>query len=429
MMKNARGNYAVSESVIRKEIAARLREQTGEIEQALYAHLSPLSEEIEREDDDPGYLAGQRAAIAELVECTLTCLERPAGRPEPPVPLGAVMQARRAARKGVSLGTVIRRYVAGEKLLAKFVIDEGKGLPAQELWNVLAAQAPRFDALLETVTSEYAAEVARIERFPQLRLRRYVDALLAGHSFVRTPDLGYDLDAWHLGAVMIGIHPEVAVHPLATAIGRRPLVVPRDEGVVWAWFGGVTELTATEVERAIHVSMPEDVSIAIGEPRKGIDGWRVTHREALAGFQVMLSRPQRVIRGSKVILLAAVLRDDGLAEALRQTYIAPLGEEGDSERVLPETLRAYFSTGGNAVTAAALLGVNRQTVQRRIRRIEERLGRLLSTCQAELEVALSLEQLRREADDRRGEALEERATPSYPIRTDMKQSGSPSAAK
>jgi hypothetical protein len=228
--------------------------------------------------------------------------------------------------------------------------------------------------------------------------------------------------------ILVGIDPEVAVHSLATAIGRRPLVIPRDDGVTWAWLGGATELPAADVERVVHVSVPEDVSVAIGEPRKGIDGWRVTHREALAGLQVMRRRPQRMIRGSKVILLAAVLRDEGLVEALRQTYIVPLSEEGDSERVLYETLRAYFSTGGNAVTSAALLGVNRQTVQRRIRRIEERLGRLLSTCQGELEVALSLEQLDRASEERRRGPLAEGSTSQSLASTDMGQAGSPSAA-
>lgn len=391
-MKRANSNYAVSAPAIRKELVARLRERTGEIERELYAHVSPLCAEIAQEDDDPDYRAGRRAAIAQLVQAALICLERPAARPAPLIPLEAAMQARRAARRGVELGTVLRLYVAGEKLLAKFVMDESGSFPPEELWKILAAQAPRFDALLEAVSSEYTDELGRIERVPQLRLRRYVDGLLAGRSFARAPDLDYDLGAWHLGLVLTGFRPETAVRSLATATGRRALVVPREENIAWAWLGGATELPVSEVERAIEANMPADVSVAIGEPREGTDGWRVTHREAMAGLQVLLRSPQRVIRGSTVILLAAVLRDDGLVEALRQTYITPL-DDGDAEQVLRETLRAYFSTGGNAVTSAALLGVNRQTVQRRLRRIEKRLGRLLPTCQAELEVALRLDQL------------------------------------
>jgi hypothetical protein len=42
--------------------------------------------------------------------------------------------------------------------------------------------------------------------------------------------------------------------------------------------------------------------------------------------------------------------------------------------------------------------VDRHTVQRRLRKIEERLGRLLHTCLAELEVALRLQELGETAD-------------------------------
>jgi len=392
-MNRRRSNYAASESSIRIGLVSRLRERAGEIEDALYALVSSLCAEIVQDGEDPEFLLGCRAAIAGLVQATLTCIEQPADQFAPLIPLEAATQARRAARKGVDPGIVIRRYVAGERLIAKFVMDEGGNFPPQELWKILVGQAAHFDVLLEAVISEYNDELGRIEGFPQQRLRRNVDGLLAGHSFGRAPDLGYDLDAWHLGLVLTGFHPEVAAGSLATAVGRQALVVPRDEGVAWAWLGGGTKLLITDVERVIDARMPADVSVAIGESREGIEGWRVTHREALAGMQVMLRKPQRVIRGSKAILLAAVLRDDGLVEALRQTYIVPLGDDDDSEQVLRKTLRTYFSTGGNAVTSAALLGVNRQTVQRRIRRIEERLGCLLPACQAELEVALRLDQL------------------------------------
>jgi DNA-binding PucR family transcriptional regulator len=78
---------------------------------------------------------------------------------------------------------------------------------------------------------------------------------------------------------------------------------------------------------------------------------------------------------------------------LRETYLVPLDEHGDSGLVLRETLRAYFAAGFNAATAAAALEIDRHTVQRRLRKVEETLGQLLPSCHAELEVALSLEKL------------------------------------
>src|SRR5215218_3753782 len=237
-MNRRRSNYAASESSIRIGLVSRLRERAGEIEDALYALVSSLCAEIVQDGEDPEFLLGCRAAIAGLVQATLTCIEQPADQFAPLIPLEAATQARRAARKGVDPGIVIRRYVAGERLIAKFVMDEGGNFPPQELWKILVGQAAHFDVLLEAVISEYNDELGRIEGFPQQRLRRNVDGLLAGHSFGRAPDLGYDLDAWHLGLVLTGFHPEVAAGSLATAVGRQALVVPRDEGVAWAWLGG-----------------------------------------------------------------------------------------------------------------------------------------------------------------------------------------------
>jgi DNA-binding PucR family transcriptional regulator len=73
--------------------------------------------------------------------------------------------------------------------------------------------------------------------------------------------------------------------------------------------------------------------------------------------------------------------------------MAPLDRHGSSGVVLRETLRAYLASGRNAVTAAAALGIDRHTVQRRLRKVEDTLGRILPTCHAELEVALGLDEL------------------------------------
>jgi DNA-binding PucR family transcriptional regulator len=135
------------------------------------------------------------------------------------------------------------------------------------------------------------------------------------------------------------------------------------------------------------------VSLAVGEPRRGLEGWRLTHHEAKAAQQVMLLRPQPLIQASDVVLLAAVLRDDLLARSLRETYLAPLDEIGDPGGILRGTLRAYFEAGFNAATAAAALQVDRHTVQRRLRKVEEALGRVLQASHAEIEVALLLEEL------------------------------------
>lgn len=375
---------------IRTELVARLRARVSEIEEAIFARVRALSEPAEAEDAE--LLAGLRAAVAEAVDYGLTSIEQ-GEEMLAPVPAAASSQARRGARRGVRLDTILRRYAAGDRLLGEFIMDEADRFPSQALRQVLRAHGPQVDRLMAVVATEYMREVERMRRSPAQRVAERVQKLLAGDGSVEIGDLGYELDAWHLGAIVLGPEGEQAARSLAAGLGCQGLVVPRGEGVVWAWLGSGRPLPPLDPERLWAIGVPREATLAIGEPRKGIAGWRLTHHEAQAAFEVMLRTSQRLTRSSDTILLAAVLRNEALTESLRETYLAPLDENGNSGAVLRETLRAYFAAGFNAATAAAALGVDRHTVQRRLRKVEESLGKRLDTCHAELEVALGLENL------------------------------------
>ena len=97
-------------------------------------------------------------------------------------------------------------------------------------------------------------------------------------------------------------------------------------------------------------------------------------------------------RYADVALLASALKDAALARALVEIYIAPL-EDARGGSVLCETLRAYLAAECHVSSAAAALGVVRRTIDSRLRTIEQRLGRSLHPCPAELKVALELDEL------------------------------------
>jgi DNA-binding PucR family transcriptional regulator len=78
--------------------------------------------------------------------------------------------------------------------------------------------------------------------------------------------------------------------------------------------------------------------------------------------------------------------------SLRQLYLEPLAGERDGGEVLRETLRAYFEAERNVSSAAAALGVTRKTVTNRLCVVEERLGRRLGLCSAEIEAVLRLDE-------------------------------------
>lgn len=142
------------------------------------------------------------------------------------------------------------------------------------------------------------------------------------------------------------------------------------------------------VERILSTAMTGEVSLVLGEPRRGLSGWRLTHQEAEAALLVAQHSPAPLMRFAEHALLALVLQNQSLVSSLLGVYLPSLGSP-----VARETLRAYFSAGCNAATAAAKLEIDRHTVERRLRAIETRLGRQLRSCHAELEVVLRLEEL------------------------------------
>jgi hypothetical protein len=374
---------------IRTELVQKLRARSGEIEEALFDRVQALSEDAEGKD--PDYRAGLRATVAGSLDYALLGLEH-GDDWEGSMPAASAAQARLAARSGVPLEIVLRRYAAGDRLVGEFIVDEAAGMPHEQIRQILRGQGPHVDRLMAAVAAKYVEELELLRHSPAQRRAERVQALLNGNSHTEIVGLDYELDAWHLGLIVTGPRPDVAARTLGAGLGHRSLAVVRGDETAWAWLGG-SKPDIAEVERYMAADVLGRVSLAIGEPRHGLEGWRLTHNEAKAAHQVMLRRPRELIRASEVLLLAAVLRDEVLARSLHETYLAPLDEAGDMGGILRETLRAYFKAGFNAATAAAALQVDRHTVQRRLRKVEEALGRRLQASHAEIEVALLIEEM------------------------------------
>jgi hypothetical protein len=363
-------------------VAGQLRLRHEEIEQTILAYVrDTVPDRIG--DLDVEYALGLRAAVVAAVEYGLTGIEQ-GDEWLAPIPLEALIQARRAVRGGVGLDTVLRRYIAGYALLEDFVMDAVEALDvgnASALRRLRRVQATLLDRLMSAIADEYCAEQERGRRSSAQRLGERVQRLLVGEA-IDLSDLGYELDVWHLGVIAIGNSAERALRGMAAQIGRAILLVPRGEETVWAWLGDRRRLAVADLQTVLLAKLPPGVTLAIGEPARGLSGFRLTHRQAEAAHLVAQRRPQSLTRYADVALLAFALRDEALARSLVDIY-----------PVLRETVRAYLAAERNATSAAAALGVARHTVESRIRRAEGQLGRLLPACVAEIEVALRLDEL------------------------------------
>ncbi|HVT00133.1 MAG TPA: helix-turn-helix domain-containing protein [Solirubrobacterales bacterium] len=377
------GDNRADLEALRSVLLARIRARSREVEEAIVA----ANVEIEpRLGSDPEGIAGLEAAAAQTVELVGELIAQGVDW-TPRYPPAVAAQVRYLARHGVALEAVMRGHYATTSVCFKFALSEITELPAATLPYLLEIQGRHGDYLMASVAAEYEAERERLSRPSARRLEERIERLLAGEE--AGGPLGYELDAWHLGLIAVGPGSELALRRLSERLGARLLLLPKGRETAWAWLGSARPIAFDQLERRLPNGDAE-VSLAVGESRWGTPGWRLTHTEAELAEEVSSHAPGMLTRCADVLLLAATAREKRVSQILLDLYLGPLdaGKDGDTLRA---TLRAYYAVGGNSASAAASLGVDRQTVRRRLHRIEELLGRPLEDRRVEMEMALRVE--------------------------------------
>jgi hypothetical protein len=376
-------------SVVRVALADALRARQAEIEEVIFTGVRSIAGSPEETDVE--YVAGLRATVSAIVDYGLAGIEQ-GGDWSAPIPSVAVEQVHRAARSGVGVQTVLLRYTAGHRHLGRFVMAEGDHFSPQALHDILDFQALLLERIMELVSAEYQCEVQRTSRTHEQRRAERVRSLLAGEAGV-APEFDYAFEnLWHLGVVARGVKAHEFVKGLASGSAKPLLLVVQDKESLWAWVGSESR-SAVENLGSVVGTATEGVLVALGEPSEGMQGWRLTHRQAQAALLIVTRGRTGIARYADHMLLAAVLQDGTLARSIEEIYLVPLASHSDEGRTWRTTLRAYFDAQGNVATAAADLGVDRSTVRRRLDEIERRLGRMIHTCQGELDLALRWHEL------------------------------------
>jgi PucR-like helix-turn-helix protein/diguanylate cyclase with GGDEF domain len=378
----------------RSAVCAGLASRREEIESSLLARIFAISEPPA--GLDPEYLDGIRPAVRAAFDFALAVIEL-GERRAPPVPVVLLAQARLAARNGVGLDVVLRRYLAGGALVCTFVLEEVKGHPAisgSHLQQLLRTQEIVLDRLLTAVTADYARELEQGEPSSERDQARRIRRLLNGELL----DLGgfdYDFEGHHVAAVIAGPGAMEVARKLCRVLDRRLLSVRQPDAIVWAWLGGAQPPDPALLDRLRVRTWSPHVAVALGEAAPGLDGWRLSHHQARTALPIALRWSGRLVRYAEVAILASMLQDDLLQRSLQRIYLAPLAAERDGGMAVRATIRAYLEAERNATSAAAALGVSRQTVVNRLQRLEGLLNRPLADCLDQVAAALQLDELLR----------------------------------
>jgi DNA-binding PucR family transcriptional regulator len=214
--------------------------------------------------------------------------------------------------------------------------------------------------------------------------------------------LGYRLRQYHVGLVCWTGDATAAVdditrleHAISGVAGKAacssdPVFLPRDESSAWAWLPlGVQD--TFDAAGASAVAADPDIHFAFGDAAKGATGFRLTHQQAIAAQAVALaagSPPPRAVTFSEVAPVAMMLGSSDLLRAWVLSTLAGLATDDEHHARLRGTLLVFLQMGGSYKATAERLMVHKNTVQYRLRRAEESMGRPVGENQNDVELAL-----------------------------------------
>lgn len=350
--------------------------------------------------------------VSTVLDSVVSALRVVSGRTQdtlPPAPPVALEFARRLAQQGVPITTMLRAYRLGQAAFQQHLIARiaTENVTVEEMADASMALSSLAFGFIDAV-SEQAVDAYQVERDDWVRHRNAsrltkVQAVLAGQvadacEVVR--GLGFAVATEHVGAVLwsssdTGSDPlarlERHVASLAAAMGAPPaaaLSVEPDGSTAWAWIPADT----VDADAIAAAWGADGVHAALGQPAAGIEGFRVTHRQALQAQTLALAADtaerRSVTASAQLGALALVAADIDGVRAWVQDVLGGLAADDEHAARLRDTIWSYLSNGSSLNAAAHELHLHKNTIQYRIRKAEETRGRSLSAGRTEVEVAL-----------------------------------------
>ena len=392
---------------IMADVAAAVARRSAAVSGDVY---EVILREVPQLRDDTPVLALLASSVDSNVDTCLQIMQHRIDLAAVQAPAAAVEYARRLAQRGTPLTALLRAYRLGHARFSDWVLRE----LAQQAGDayVISAAALGMSGIvagyIDQVSEEMVAAYTR-ERENWLLNRSATRGARIRHLLSGEPVevgaaeamLGYRLCQYHVGLVCwagdaAGTADEIT--RLEHAVGRvaaqagcygDPVFLPRDESTGWAWLplGGRDTFDAAAAGRAV---LDTGIHVAFGSAAKGTAGFRLTHQQALAAQSVALAAgsPPRAVAFSEVAPVAMMLGSADLLRAWVLSTLAGLAADDEHHARLRETLLVFLLSGGSYKTTAEQLMLHKNTVQYRIRKAEERLGRPVSENRQDVELAL-----------------------------------------
>ena len=364
----------------------------------------------ELEEDKP-LLALLTSSVDSNVDTCLQIMQHRIDLSAVQAPAAAVEYARRLAQHGTPLTTLLRAYRLGHARFSDWLLrelarhaDDAQVISAATL-SISRIVAAYIDQTSEEIVAAYTQERENWLRNRSAARAARIRDLLSGQRInvsATEATLGYRLRQYHVGLVCWTGDATAAVdditrleHAISGVAGKAacssdPVFLPRDESSAWAWLPlGIHD--TFDAAGASAVGSDHDIHFAFGDAAKGAAGFRLTHQQAIAAQAVALaagSPPPRAVTFSEVAPVAMMLGSSDLLRAWVLSTLADLATDDEHHARLRDTLLVFLQMGGSYKATAERLTVHKNTVQYRLRRAEESLGRPVGENQHDVELAL-----------------------------------------
>jgi hypothetical protein len=397
---------AVAELMAR--VAATVSRRAAAVSENVY---EVILREIPELHDDQAVLTLLASSVQSNVGTCLQIMQHQIDLASVAAPAAAVEYARRLAQRSTPLTALLRAYRLGHTCLSDWLLKElaRQTNDAQMLTAATLGMSKIVAGYIDQTSEEIVAAYTR-ERENWLRNRSAARAarirdLLSGQRInvsATEATLGYRLCQYHVGLVCWAGDATAAVdnitrleHAISHVAGKaacsgEPVFLPHDESSAWAWLPlGIRDTFDAAGDSTAGVD--GDIHFAFGNAAKDTAGFRITHQQAVAAQAVALaagSPAPRSVAFSEVAPVAMMLKSTDLLRAWVLATLAGLATDDEHHARLRDTLLVFLQTGGSYKSTAELLTLHKNTVQYRIHKAEESLGRPVGENQHDVELAL-----------------------------------------
>ncbi|TNC21936.1 ABC transporter substrate-binding protein [Amycolatopsis alkalitolerans] len=366
-------------------------------------------------NDDESVVSLLSASLFQNIDTALRIFQHGIDPTRVEAPAAAMQYARRLAQRGTPVVDLIRAYYLAQTAILNYALTEAAkqirdpdmlgGMMSKALTGTFAF----IDRVTQQVVSAYQEERDRwLLNRNALRAARVRELLEGDGLEIDTIEsaLGYRLRGTHLAMIVWhAVEPAQgnalgSLQVVTTALGEglpttgQPLLVPADERCAWVWFPLEKAVLPEdeEVGRILATAEPT-VRLVLGDPADGIDGFRRSHRQAgrvhalstAAGDQC-----ERALTFRDVGAIALMTSDLPATRSWVSDILGALATDDEQHERLRETLLVFLATGGSYTAAAAKLTMHKNSVQYRVRKAEETLGRAVTDNRLDVELALKV---------------------------------------